>query len=89
MATANRWYRLHGRYFLPIQDGSDSILHPVGLADILVWPEAFLKESQEFYVEIRLDGTKVQATQAVCGGRLLSWDEEVLMYVPTQTVGCR
>jgi hypothetical protein len=54
----------------------------VGSADVTAWAKNLPdNEPQELYVEIRLDDTVVQATGMVKRNEILSWNEELLLYV--------
>jgi apolipoprotein N-acyltransferase len=61
--------------------GSNASLSLVGSADIIVWPEsASSYESQEYFVEIKVDNAKVSTTQAVNRDKKrLTWNKKILM----------
>jgi hypothetical protein len=57
-------------------------LDAVGSADLTAWDESLLdNEPQELFVKIKLDPMRVRVTEAVKRNKLLSWNEEFVMYV--------
>jgi hypothetical protein len=68
--------------FPSVRDDTETILPPVGFADLIVWPKSVLdNDPQGFYVEVMLDQTRVKATQVVEGDGRFYWNEEFLLYV--------
>lgn len=75
-------YSLDGQFFFLIWKHYDTILPAVGSADMTAWAKTILaNDSQELYVEIKLDQKMVNATKAVERSDIVFWDETVILYV--------